>query len=916
MQKYFILLVIALCSSLGLSGQTQSFSGFIEAGNAALERDDYYNAFRLFEIAAQDDWKNARNYEERIPEVYYKTGISAYKSTAYEKAEQYFLRLMTTPKIVDYPLTKFYLAQSVFRQGRYDQAVVTFQAFLTEQPGAPEVFRNTAQAQIRDADWAIEQMSRDEGETQMVHLGQNINTEDSEESYVRGPAGNRYYTSNNFIWKKDSLKTKRNISRILVQRGDDEPTPLGREINLPGKNVMHTAFTPDMQSVYYSVCDYKNYDEYRCDVYRADVDDQGEWSNPRPAEINLPGYSTAQPSVGLDAASGDPYLFFASDRPGGLGGMDIYRAPIINGRVGEAENLESVNTDDDDAAPFFYSPRQTLYFATNGRFSFGGLDVYKAYASNGEFRTPVNLGMPVNSSADDAYYTRFDGPNRAYVASRRKVEDAIYYSEDRDICCYDLYEFAPDERIDLLARTFNKYDDRALAGATVALYKMTPTGPELVREITNPEGHEFNFLVEPGAKYELRASKDGFTSVLDEFDLSDPEFDGVGFIERDLYLAPAVRLDVLTFNNIDDSPLPGAEVILYEIQEGGRLARVQRLVNERENDVHFDLEIGKNYRVEGSKPGFGTDFALVDLTDYDPARGGTTLRRELYLGQELEIYVIDGVTEEPLVGSTVKLTKANGRVVGDRTNNQGNDFFYTVNLDQSFVLETSHPGYFPRRDELVFTEQDVIDGGGKLVYYVPLFSDDLEAFLPFEVYFDNDYPNPNSYRTTTDRTYPETYYPYVERKETFMAQASANYDDETAFLTRGNVDQFFEQEVEAGWEQLQRFSDALLVHLQNGRPFTLELAGFASPRAPTEYNRRLSSRRNQSIENFWRTYRDGALAPYLDDGRLTIVESALGESTANLERIYSRLDQERESIYSTKASLERRVTLRKPASSR
>jgi hypothetical protein len=269
-----------------------------------------------------------------------------------------------------------------------------------------------------------------------------------------------------------------------------------------------------------------------------------------------------------------------------------------------------------------------------------------------------------------------------------------------------------------------------------------------------------------------------------------------------------------------------------------------------------------------------------------------------------------------LSNATLRLVKVDGGLVSESTNTTGNDFYYTVNLDQPFVLSTRRDGYFPRVDTLRFTQQDLIDGGGKLVYYVPLFGDDINDFLPFEVYFDNDHPNPDATSMTTELAYDDTYRPYVMRRSDFKTEASTDMTEEDGFLVRGDIDQFFDQEVEVGWKQLTRFSDALILHLRSGKSFTLELQGFASPRAPTEYNRRLSARRNMSLKNFFENYRNEALAGFIEGGQLKFSEAALGETTADLDNIYERIDRVRESVYSTIASLERRVVLRNGLSSK
>ena len=913
MPRFTYLLALLLLVSTSLVAQNQSFLGYIEAGDRASQKDDHYNAYRLYQIAMEFD--GGSKYEERAPEVYYKAGVAAYKTSAFEQSRAYLMQLDTSGQMEKYPLARYYLGQAQFRQGYYDQAVASFEQFLDTQPKADAIMRTRAETQIDDANVAIDMLSRSE-DIQMRHLGE-VNSDDSDVAYVRGPNNTRYFSSNQYEWKGDSLTPHRTISRIVQYGADAGAVPVGELINVAGKNVAHTAFNKDMTMVFYSVCDFRDYDQLQCDLYRAAVDASGNWTNPEKLDLNQAGSYTGQPSVGAVRGADQQFLYFSSDRPGGQGGKDLYRASLgTDGSLGTPENLTAINTPGDDVTPFYHEERSTLFFATDGRFTFGGLDVYRSGYAGGEWREPVNLGSPINSAADDAYYTQFDEPDQAYLASRRQTGEAVYYSDAKDVCCYDLYEFAPPTGVEIQVLTFNKASREELDGTTVALYLMSDDGPELIDELTNLEGNDFNFYGEAGEAYQLVATKSGFTKAIDEFDLSSPELVDEASVVRELYLAPAVILDVFTFNSMDDQPLPGATVKLFEVAEDGTLTLLDEITNLEGNDAQFTLEIGKNFSVEAMKAGFGGAKTSVDLVDFDPNSGSRNLRRDLYLGQQMEIYVIDGITDEPVDNATIRLQKASGRLVGEQTNPTGNDFYFTLNLDEPFYLNTTRDGYLPRQDTLTFTEGDLSDGGGKVVYYIPLFPTDPYRFLPFEVYFDNDHPDPDSYASTTDQTYEQTYYPYIDRKSAFQVKASDGLDDQQAFLTRSNIDQFFNQEVEDGWKLLSNFGRALIGYLEEGNTFNLELAGYASPRAPTEYNRRLSARRNMSLENYMRGYGDGTLGAYLDDGTISITETALGESTANLERIYERIDRERESIYSIEASLERRVVLREPESTK
>jgi outer membrane protein OmpA-like peptidoglycan-associated protein len=151
------------------------------------------------------------------------------------------------------------------------------------------------------------------------------------------------------------------------------------------------------------------------------------------SSVNVPGYKSINPHVSWDGQ----VLFFSSDRPGGMGGMDIWMVGIdeAGNPISEPKNLGSpVNSPADEVTPFFHETTSTLFFASNGHKSIGGLDIFKSsYNRDTEYYTaPQNMGEPINSAQDDAYLI-FD-----------KFLKKGYFSSDREPCdgghCYNIYE--------------------------------------------------------------------------------------------------------------------------------------------------------------------------------------------------------------------------------------------------------------------------------------------------------------------------------------------------------------------------------------------------------------------------------------------------------------------------------------------
>ena len=150
-------------------------------------------------------------------------------------------------------------------------------------------------------------------------------------------------------------------------------------------------------------------------IYR---EKNGEWS-----EEVFP-YNNKTFSVGHGVLDQQGNLYFASDKPGGFGGVDIYKSTYINGSWSEPVNLGSkVNTWRDEVFPFV-SNNGTLYFSSNGWPGNGGLDVF--YQENDK-SNPKHIGNPINTNADDFGIYVDETTGRGFLSSNRNVyKDEIY----------------------------------------------------------------------------------------------------------------------------------------------------------------------------------------------------------------------------------------------------------------------------------------------------------------------------------------------------------------------------------------------------------------------------------------------------------------------------------------------------------
>jgi outer membrane protein OmpA-like peptidoglycan-associated protein len=169
-------------------------------------------------------------------------------------------------------------------------------------------------------------------------------------------------------------------------------------------------------------------DENGGDIFYSERQPGGEFA----AKIPLPGIiNSSFEEKSISISKDEKTLYFSSNRPGGFGGLDIYRA--TKDAKGEWTNVKNmgpkINTEMDDDGLFIDYDDVTLYFSSKGRKGMGGYDVFKSTFNpqTNEWSEPVNLGYPINTPDDDIYFVSSKDGKRAYYSSVR--EDGMGYTD-------------------------------------------------------------------------------------------------------------------------------------------------------------------------------------------------------------------------------------------------------------------------------------------------------------------------------------------------------------------------------------------------------------------------------------------------------------------------------------------------------
>ncbi|MGZ3899182.1 MAG: OmpA family protein, partial [Bacteroidia bacterium] len=213
--------------------------------------------------------------------------------------------------------------------------------------------------------------------------------------------------------------------------------PMPYPFNATEDNQGGCSISIDNKHLYFAMQRQEGGAQPNVDIYLSDNSDD-YWGDIHKlsANVNHPVYWDSQPSIASDGIT----LYFASDRPGGYGGIDLYvtKKDLKTGLWSIPQNLgPKINTTGDEKTPFIHSDSETLYFSSTGQFGFGGYDIFLARKDDkGEWMEPENIGEPINGPTDDTGF---------FVSSDAKTGYFFSYDEGkvrgRGVGRYDLYSF-------------------------------------------------------------------------------------------------------------------------------------------------------------------------------------------------------------------------------------------------------------------------------------------------------------------------------------------------------------------------------------------------------------------------------------------------------------------------------------------
>lgn len=232
---------------------------------------------------------------------------------------------------------------------------------------------------------------------------------------------------------------------FLFEEGTALSSPFNTKYNEGGPTI-----TADNRLMVFTICERdENTGHQNCDLYFTTYS-YGAWNGIRPfPNVNLPESWESQPSI---SPNGD-VLYFTSNRKGGFGGLDIYRSERQDdGSWSSPKNLgPTINTSKNEKSPFIHPDSESMYFASDGHPGMGGYDLFKSSLESFTWGKPKNLGYPINSENNEiGLMVTLDG-RQAYFASNK-----LNKANGWDIYFFDLHEAVQPEEVVLVNGTLTK----------------------------------------------------------------------------------------------------------------------------------------------------------------------------------------------------------------------------------------------------------------------------------------------------------------------------------------------------------------------------------------------------------------------------------------------------------------------------
>lgn len=531
MKKEFALKVFLFLVALFLSNTILAQDEKVKKATESYDEYSYVDARELYLNLAEKGVKTE--------ELFSKLGDSYYFTAEYTEAAKWYEKLFSDEvvlkpgKSID---AEYYFryAQSLKSIGKYGPADAQMEKFYNLRSNDSRASRFK-----KDRNY-LEEIEKNSGRYSISSVAFNSELQDFGPSFYGDKlvfSSNRENVTGNLThnWNDQPF-----LDLFVVENAQDSVPNIQRFTNKLNTQYHESTsvFTQNGSVVYFTRNNYSKKKKLRKDdagttklkLFRS-VRTDDQWSKPEELPFNSDQFSTAHPALSPDEST----LYFASDRPGTTGLSDIWKVAILDdGGFGEPINLgDVINTEGRETFPFVTASNE-LFYASDGHTGLGGLDIFIApLSAQGNVTETYNAGKPLNSTKDDFGFIYNDQKGIGYFASNRDggLGNDDIYSIKKEIIppCYQT----------ITGIVKDSDTKKIIAGATVELKNLEN---EILATVTSDANGQFNFDGRPcETPFLIRATKDSYEMSEGPISTND-EPDGT--VQKDLYLKPLLQIKV------------------------------------------------------------------------------------------------------------------------------------------------------------------------------------------------------------------------------------------------------------------------------------------------------------------------------------------------------------------------------------
>ncbi len=452
----------------------------------------YEKALPLFLEAIQSGAKD--------PLVYYQTGVCYQKSQSIDdqiKAIPYFEKALKDGKGLP-PSLAYDLGQLYLKNEQLDKALETLTVYKNSVAANPkakanadkaiEVCHNAIALMAVPRNFSVHSFSSSVN-TQYTEYNPTVSADESVVAFTAlRPNTGRYRSADKFI---EEVLVSYNKSGTW---SDPVVIPISSDYNVGTAGI-----SPDGQKMMIFIGGTTDPGS----LYQITKDGDG-WSKPSllAGSINSNALETTC-SITPDGKT----IYFASDRIGGKGGLDIWKTELkAEGKWSAPVNLgPEINTAANEDAPFIHPDQKTLFFTSDGHNTMGGNDIFKSILINGKWTKPENMGYPVNTTANDNYFTLLADGKRAYFSSDRKGGQGA-----QDIYYIDMPENATTVPLTMLkGKIINAETGKPIPTKMYVIDKDSKKQVEFVYD-PDPKTGDYLIILPPSKNYDIVIESEGF----------------------------------------------------------------------------------------------------------------------------------------------------------------------------------------------------------------------------------------------------------------------------------------------------------------------------------------------------------------------------------------------------------------------